>query len=175
MFYCDQEPAEDCGGLTTITRNSEVFAKLDPKVVQKLEEKQVRYSRYLPSSSKDTQYVSWQSSFYTDDTKVNLKAYTLFLYELVVLYYDRDGDVAARTAPSVTVSVPCRVWRHSMFGAVSVPYRDRVLPWPCQVPCMKTFDAVPWPCQCRLWKHLTFRVVSAQRRNRVVTMIRNLL
>ncbi len=71
MFYCDIEPGEDCGGLTPIARNSEVFAKLDPKVVQKLEEKKVRYSRYLPSTGiAHAQYVTWQSSFYTEDPKV---------------------------------------------------------------------------------------------------------
>jgi hypothetical protein len=69
MFYCDDEPEEGCGGLTPITRNSEVLARLDPKVVQKFEEKQVRYIRTLPSEA-NKDYLTWQNTFKTDNRKV---------------------------------------------------------------------------------------------------------
>jgi hypothetical protein len=71
IFYCDDEPEEGCGGLTPITRNSEVLARLDPKVVQKFEEKQVRYIRTVPSEGKGFVY-NWQNTFKTDDRKVNI-------------------------------------------------------------------------------------------------------
>lgn len=81
MFFCDIVPGEACGGLTAIVRNSEVFAKLDPKVVEKLAEKKIRYSRYLPSAgAAHAQYVSWQSSFYTEEPKVKIR-YTYINWE----------------------------------------------------------------------------------------------
>ena len=54
-----------------MARNSEIFAQLDPAVVKKLEEKQIRYTRYL-IDEKHKPYASWQQSFMTDDRKVRL-------------------------------------------------------------------------------------------------------
>ena len=69
IFFCLTEPNEEWGGVTPLVRNSEVFAQLDPAIVKKLEEKQIRYTRYLPDE-KHKPYASWQQSFMTDDPKV---------------------------------------------------------------------------------------------------------
>ncbi|KAL9980779.1 hypothetical protein ACROYT_G009417 [Oculina patagonica] len=68
MFFCLTEPNEEWGGVTPLVRNSEVFAQLDPEVVKKLEERQIRYTRYLPDE-KNKPYASWQQSFMTNDRK----------------------------------------------------------------------------------------------------------
>ena len=69
------EPNEELGGVTPLARNSEIFAQLDPTVVKKLEEKQIRYTRYL-IDEKHKPYASWQQSFMTDDRKVRLELYS---------------------------------------------------------------------------------------------------
>lgn len=69
VFFCLTEPNEEWGGVTPLVRNSEVFAQLDPEVVKKLEERQIRYTRYLPDE-KNKPYASWQQSFMTKDPKV---------------------------------------------------------------------------------------------------------
>ena len=58
-----------------MARNSEIFAQLDPAVVKKLEEKQIRYTRYL-IDERHKPYASWQQSFMTDDRKVRLELYS---------------------------------------------------------------------------------------------------
>lgn len=68
IFFCLTEPNEQWGGVTPLARNSEIFAQLDPAVVKKLEEKQIRYTRYLPDE-KHEPYASWQQSFMTNDPK----------------------------------------------------------------------------------------------------------
>ena len=69
IFFCLTEPNEKLGGITPLVRNSEVFAQLDSAIVKKLEEKQIRYTRYLPDE-KHKPYASWQQSFMTRDPKV---------------------------------------------------------------------------------------------------------
>ncbi|KAL9972742.1 hypothetical protein ACROYT_G019107 [Oculina patagonica] len=69
FFFCLKEPADGCGGETTLVKNSELLSKLDPEVVRKFEEKQVRYVRYVPDKSND-KYRSWQHQFDTDDRQV---------------------------------------------------------------------------------------------------------
>ena len=70
FFFCLKEPADGCGGETILLKNSEILSKLNPEVVRKFEEKQVRYFRYMPDKSND-QYLSWQHAYNTDDRKVN--------------------------------------------------------------------------------------------------------
>jgi hypothetical protein len=57
------------GADTNYQNYSEVLARLDPKEVQKFEEKQIRYIRTLPSEGKGFVY-SWQNTFKTDARKV---------------------------------------------------------------------------------------------------------
>ena len=70
FFLCLKEPADGCGGETILVKNSELLSKLDPEVVRKFEEKQVRYFRYMPDKS-NYQYLSWQHAYNTDDREVN--------------------------------------------------------------------------------------------------------
>ncbi|KAL9980627.1 hypothetical protein ACROYT_G009236 [Oculina patagonica] len=69
FFFCLKEPADGCGGETPLVKNSELVSRLDPEVVRKLEEKQVRYMRYFPNEGPGV-YLSWQHSYATDDRKV---------------------------------------------------------------------------------------------------------
>ena len=52
-----------------MARNSEIYSQLDPSVVEKLKEKKIRYTRYLPHE-KHKPYASWQQSFMTNDREV---------------------------------------------------------------------------------------------------------
>ncbi|KAL9972743.1 hypothetical protein ACROYT_G019108 [Oculina patagonica] len=69
FFFCLKEPADGCGGETPLIKNSELLSKLDPEVVRRFEEKQVRYVRYVPDKSND-KYMNWQHVFDTDDRQV---------------------------------------------------------------------------------------------------------
>ncbi|XP_031572559.1 uncharacterized protein LOC116306607 isoform X2 [Actinia tenebrosa] len=85
IFYCDMAPAPGCRGLTPISSNIEILQKLDTKVVQKFEEKQVRYMRTLPSGEG---YLPWQVTFGTDNRKVEKYLETNgFYYE-----WNKDDD-----------------------------------------------------------------------------------
>ena len=53
-------------------KNSELISKLDPGILQKFEEKQIRYVRYLPDKTRD-EYMNWQHIFATEDREVKLK------------------------------------------------------------------------------------------------------
>ncbi|KAK3724998.1 hypothetical protein QZH41_017474, partial [Actinostola sp. cb2023] len=68
IFYCLQEPAEGCGGFTVICDSKEFMARLDPKMMKKLEDKQICYIHRLPDESKSS-YVSWQQTFKTNDVE----------------------------------------------------------------------------------------------------------
>lgn len=68
MFFCVQEPGDGCGGETPLLRNSELLSKLDPEVVRKFEEKQVRYVRYFPDKNSQ-EYLNWQQVYQTDDRR----------------------------------------------------------------------------------------------------------
>ncbi|XP_032221032.1 dapdiamide synthesis protein DdaC isoform X2 [Nematostella vectensis] len=68
VFFCVQEPAEGCGGLTVISDNKEFTSRLDPQLIQKLKEKHIRYIHKLPDESV-TNYVSWQQTLKTKDKK----------------------------------------------------------------------------------------------------------
>ena len=70
FFFCLKEPADGCGGETILVKNSELLSKLDPTVVRKFEEKQVRYFRHMPDKSND-QYLSWQHVYNTEDREVS--------------------------------------------------------------------------------------------------------
>ena len=78
MFFCVQEPGDGCGGETPLLRNSELLSKLDPEVVRKFEEKQVRYIRYFPDK-KNQEYLNWQHVYQTDDRRVRQKEIVIFL------------------------------------------------------------------------------------------------
>ena len=71
FFFCVKEPADGCGGETPLVKNSELIARLNPEVVRKLEEKQIRYVRYLPNEAPGV-HLSWQRSYATNDRKVSL-------------------------------------------------------------------------------------------------------
>ncbi|KAK3703590.1 hypothetical protein QZH41_019142, partial [Actinostola sp. cb2023] len=68
MFCCLKPPEINCGGLTPISKNSEIFECLNPDVVRILQERRIRYMRYLPDAS-EGKYTSWQQSFMTSDSK----------------------------------------------------------------------------------------------------------
>ncbi|XP_078371369.1 dapdiamide synthesis protein DdaC-like [Oculina patagonica] len=68
-FFCLKERADGCGGETVLVKNSELLSKLDPEIVRRFEEKQVRYARYVPDKSND-KYMNWQHVFETDDREV---------------------------------------------------------------------------------------------------------
>jgi len=68
FFFCLNEPADGCGGETPLVKNKELVSKLDPDVLQKFEEKQIRYVRYLPCEAPGL-YLSWQRAFATDSKK----------------------------------------------------------------------------------------------------------
>ncbi|XP_020915920.1 uncharacterized protein LOC110253358 [Exaiptasia diaphana] len=69
IFCCLQPPGPNCGGLTPISKNSNILASLDPEVVEIIKKRKIRYLRYVPDAS-EKQYASWQQSFMTDDKKV---------------------------------------------------------------------------------------------------------
>ena len=69
FFFCLKEPHDGSGGETPLVKNSELLSKLDPDVVRKFEEKQVRYVRYLPDKSRG-EYQNWQHVFATTNKKV---------------------------------------------------------------------------------------------------------
>jgi len=70
FFFCLKEPADGCGGETILVKNSELLSKLDPEIVRKFEESQVRYFRYMPDKS-NKKYLSWQHVYNTDDREVS--------------------------------------------------------------------------------------------------------
>ena len=78
MFFCVQEPSDGCGGETPLLRNSELLSKLDPEVVCKFEEKQVRYIRYFPHK-KNQEYLNWQHVYQTDDRRVRQIEIVIFI------------------------------------------------------------------------------------------------
>ena len=69
FFYCLKEADDGCGGETPLVNNSELIAKLDPAVVRKFEDKQVRYVRYMPDKSHND-YMNWQHLFSTEAKEV---------------------------------------------------------------------------------------------------------
>ena len=74
FFFCAKEPADGCGGETPLLKNSELIFRLDPDVVRKLEEKYIRYERYMPDKS-HAKYMTWQHIFITENRKVMHTAY----------------------------------------------------------------------------------------------------
>ena len=72
FFFCLDEPADGCGGETPLVKNTELISKLDPEVMQKFEEKQIRYVRYLPGKESGA-HLSWQRAFFTTDRKVRFE------------------------------------------------------------------------------------------------------
>jgi len=72
FFFCINEPADGCGGETPLVKNSELLSKLDPKIVQKFEEKQLRYVRYLPDKAlkEHLNWMTWQQTFRTNNKEV---------------------------------------------------------------------------------------------------------
>ncbi|KXJ21901.1 Clavaminate synthase-like protein [Exaiptasia diaphana] len=87
IFCCLQPPKPNCGGLTPISKNSEIFKSLDPDVVDIIKKRKIRYLRYLPDS-KDNPYMSWQQSFVTEDKK--LSQFTLRLRK--ILQFSGSGN-----------------------------------------------------------------------------------
>ena len=47
-----------------MVKNSELLSALDPDIVQRFDEKQVRYVRYYPDNG---EYMNWQHVYQTDD------------------------------------------------------------------------------------------------------------
>ena len=89
FFFCLKEPADGCGGETSLVKNSELLSKLDAAFVRKFEEKQVRYVRYFPDKS-NKKYLNWQHVYNTDDRAVSSCMFSLhhppapfFLYFVV--------------------------------------------------------------------------------------------
>ena len=70
FFFCVKEPADGCGGETPLVKNSDLLSSLDPDIVRRIEEKQLRYVCYLPDKS-NAEYMNWQHSFHTDNREVD--------------------------------------------------------------------------------------------------------
>ena len=70
FFFCVKEPADGCGGETPLVKNSDLLSSLDPDIVRRFEEKQLRYVCYLPDKS-NAEYMNWQHIFDTDNREVN--------------------------------------------------------------------------------------------------------
>ena len=70
FFFCLKEPADGCGGETTLVENRELLSRLEPEVLRKFEEREVRYVRYLPDKS-NKKYLNWQHVYNTDDREVS--------------------------------------------------------------------------------------------------------
>lgn len=64
-----KEPADGCGGETPIMKNNDLQSRLDPNIIRKLDEKHIKYERYMPST-RHRNYISWQDGFKTKDRKV---------------------------------------------------------------------------------------------------------
>ena len=69
FFFCLNEPADGFGGETPLVKNIELISKLDPEVLHKFEEKQIRYVRYLPDKIHH-KYMNWQHTFTTENKEV---------------------------------------------------------------------------------------------------------
>jgi hypothetical protein len=69
MFFCLEQPGDGCGGYTVLCDARKFLAKLNPDIVKKIEEKQVRYWYRVPHEER-TEYISWQRMFDTTDKKV---------------------------------------------------------------------------------------------------------
>ncbi|KAJ7374079.1 hypothetical protein OS493_009410 [Desmophyllum pertusum] len=89
FFFCIKEPGDDCGGETPLLKNKELLSNMDPEVVRKFEEKQVRYVRYLPDKSHG-KYLNWQQVFRTDNRK---DAETRAKQQGYSLSWDASGDL----------------------------------------------------------------------------------
>lgn len=70
FFFCVKEPADGCGGETPLVKNSDLLSSLDPDIVRRFEEKQLRYVCYLPDKS-NAKYMNWQHVFDTDNREVD--------------------------------------------------------------------------------------------------------
>lgn len=68
LFFCQQEPGEDCGGETPLAKSTDILSRLDPKVLKTFADKKVRYVRYAPPRRPGA-YLPWQDVFMTDDPK----------------------------------------------------------------------------------------------------------
>ena len=51
-------------------KGSEVLSRLDPDVLQKLEDKQIRYEQYMPESTSRDDYITWREAFMTENRQV---------------------------------------------------------------------------------------------------------
>ncbi|XP_077997442.1 dapdiamide synthesis protein DdaC-like [Glandiceps talaboti] len=68
FFYCDIPPQPGCGGESGLTHVRDIKAGLDPEVMEKFRKIGVKYHCYLPSKE-NSEYKSWQETFFTDDRK----------------------------------------------------------------------------------------------------------
>jgi len=68
LFFCQQEPGEDCGGETPLVKSSDILSRLDSKVLQDFVKKKVRYVRYAPPRGPGA-YLPWQDVFMTEHSK----------------------------------------------------------------------------------------------------------
>lgn len=68
LFFCQQEPGEDCGGETPLVKSTDILSRLNPRVLQTFADKKVRYVRYAPPRGPGA-YLPWQDVFMTEDPK----------------------------------------------------------------------------------------------------------
>ncbi|XP_077977309.1 dapdiamide synthesis protein DdaC-like isoform X2 [Glandiceps talaboti] len=68
VFFCVRPPEENNGGETPIANFDGILEELDPKLLEKLKRKGVRYYRNICDKS-DSTYMSWQNIFLTEDRK----------------------------------------------------------------------------------------------------------
>ena len=64
-----KEPADGCGGETPLMKNSELQSRLDPDIVRKFAEKNIRYERFMPHKP-HINYTTWQNGFMAENRKV---------------------------------------------------------------------------------------------------------
>ena len=70
-MFCAREPAEGAGGETALAKLDDVTRNLDPALLGKFRQKQVRYIGRLPDENKeDKRAQPWQDRFMTKDRRV---------------------------------------------------------------------------------------------------------
>lgn len=124
MFFCLKAPGEGCGGETAIIRNRTLQSKLDKEVLQKFEEKQIRYIRYLPHQDRKS-YMPWQRVLMTENTM----AVEQFLERQGYNYsWDESGGILYWYKLSAFKNHPIsdeRIWHNQAHVHHCSKYRDQ--------------------------------------------------
>ena len=86
-------------------KNNDLQSRLDPDIIRKLDEKHIKYERYMPST-RHRNYISWQDGFMTKDRKVPaLYAVLIARGWLFVLILSRWGGWLEITLPNISLKI----------------------------------------------------------------------